>query len=141
MRFRSSIADSIAALMLAMLASRAPRAHAQTGEGEKHAAEAEAQEAVNAQANAANANVAQKSLGPLGLEGPERLVLGQDESAVVRYRANDGETIQLSVNVGSLSEPTANGRGEFEAIYTPPQTKFPQVAIVAAINEAESFLA
>lgn len=71
-------------------------------------------------------------------EGP--VVLGKTESCTVVIQtddpaAGDETPLRLSVNVGSFSEPVRLGPGRYRAVYSPPATRFPQVALVAAWRE------
>jgi hypothetical protein len=68
------------------------------------------------------------------------IVLGRTESSPVVIRVDEPPGTQdlplrISVNVGSFSEPTRVGPGQFRAVYTPPPTRFPQVALVALWRE------
>jgi hypothetical protein len=68
------------------------------------------------------------------------VVLGKTESAIVTVRVDEPpgdeeRPLRLSVNVGSFSEPRRIGPGKYRATYLPPQTRFPQVALVAVWRE------
>lgn len=72
--------------------------------------------------------------------GPSPLVLGQVESVPVRIRAPEegqvaGRPLRLSVNVGRFGEVKRVKPGLYEAQYTPPLARFPQVAFVAVWRE------
>jgi len=71
------------------------------------------------------------SSGPLGLRAPDGLVLGRDTTATVHLHA--GADVRLVTNAGTLAEPIADG-GELAATLTLPAEKFPQRAIVAAVD-------
>jgi hypothetical protein len=71
-------------------------------------------------------------------DGP--VVLGRTESATVLIQADEAPgsedlPLRLSVNVGSFSEPTRVAPGRYRAVFTPPATRFPQVALVAVWRE------
>jgi hypothetical protein len=69
---------------------------------------------------------------------PERIVLGDTTSAVVRVKASDDDglplddTPTLTSSVGTLSEPRRVAAGEWTATYTPPTSLYPQVALITA---------
>ena len=68
------------------------------------------------------------------------IVLGRTESSPIVIRVDEPPGTQhlplrISVNVGSFSEPTRIGPGLFRAVYVPPPTRFPQVALVALWRE------
>ncbi|HET8539024.1 MAG TPA: hypothetical protein VFL83_04035 [Anaeromyxobacter sp.] len=68
------------------------------------------------------------------------IVLGRTESAAVVIRVDEPpgaeeQPLRLSVNVGSFSEPARLGPGKYRAVYVPPATRFPQVALVAVWRE------
>ncbi|OFX25863.1 MAG: hypothetical protein A2V77_09560 [Anaeromyxobacter sp. RBG_16_69_14] len=67
-------------------------------------------------------------------------MLGRTESAKVLVRvdeqtAADAPPLRLSVNVGSFSEPERVAPGRYRALYVPPRTRFPQMALVAVWRE------
>ncbi len=76
----------------------------------------------------------QQSTGPFGLRGPSMVVLGVTTSATIR--ATSPRSIELAVNVGSLSVPARGSDGVWHATYTPPVQHFPQVAIVTVRDQA-----
>lgn len=76
----------------------------------------------------------QSSSGPLGLSAPASLLLGVDASATIA--AAGPRPLTFSANVGTLSLPTLGRDGRWRVVYTPPQQKFPQVAIIAAADGA-----
>lgn len=78
--------------------------------------------------------------GPLHLEAPAGLVLGRDRSAVVTLKPPTTGVVRLTVNVGSISQPSAAADGLWRATYTPPREAFPQVAILAATDAQGSLL-
>ncbi|MFP2927296.1 hypothetical protein ACLESO_19275, partial [Pyxidicoccus sp. 3LG] len=72
-------------------------------------------------------------------QGP--VVLGRTESVGVTLRVEEPATgalgpLRLAVNVGSFGPVTRQGPGVYRAVYTPPSTRFPQVALVAVWHEA-----
>jgi hypothetical protein len=75
----------------------------------------------------------------LSIEGGA-VVLGRTESVPIAIRVDEPPgteelPLRLSVNVGSFSEPTRIGPGKYRAIYLPPSTRYPQVALVAVWRE------
>jgi hypothetical protein len=73
------------------------------------------------------------SPGPHAIRAPDSLVLGRDTSATIRIR--DAAELHLVTNAGSISELVADG-GEWRATLTLPSQKYPQRAIVAAVDKA-----
>jgi hypothetical protein len=71
----------------------------------------------------------------LSIEAPQVMVLGRDAQATVRFSAPDAARVQLYANIGRLGSPRRVAEGRFEADYTPPEEKFPQVAIVALVSD------
>ncbi|HUB09831.1 MAG TPA: hypothetical protein VMB50_22705 [Myxococcales bacterium] len=68
------------------------------------------------------------------------LVLGETGPVGVTIRAPEGpgeedRPLRLSVNVGSFGEISRVGPGVYRTIYSPPPTRFPQVALVAVWRE------
>ena len=68
------------------------------------------------------------------------VVLGRTESVPVVIRVaeppgSEDRPLRLAVNVGSFSEPTKIGKGTYRAIFIPPSTRFPQLALVAVWRE------
>lgn len=68
------------------------------------------------------------------------VVLGKTESVPITIRVDEPpgaelRPLRLAVNVGSFSEPTRLGPGKYRAIYIPPSTRFPQLALVAVWRE------
>ncbi len=75
----------------------------------------------------------------ISVEG-DAVVLGRTESAKVLVRvdeqpAADAPPLHLLVNVGSFSEPERVAPGQYRAVYVPPRTRFPQMALVAVWRE------
>jgi hypothetical protein len=70
----------------------------------------------------------------LEMAGPSSMVLGLDESVSISLR-DSGQTPRLYTNVGTISQPSAADDGRLRAAYTPPSSRFPQVAIIVAVNE------
>lgn len=69
------------------------------------------------------------------------IVLGQTESVAVTISVTEpaGEALRplrLAVNVGSFSPVQRTAQGKYRAVYTPPGTRFPQVALVAVWRES-----
>jgi hypothetical protein len=68
------------------------------------------------------------------------IVLGNTQSSPVVIRVDEAPgteqlPLRLSVNVGQFTEPIRLGPGKYRASYTPPATRFPQVALVALWRE------
>jgi Carboxypeptidase regulatory-like domain len=78
---------------------------------------------------------------------PSPLLLEKGARAEVRIRARDAagrparSPLRLGASVGRVSAPEEVGPGEYRAVYTPPEEKFPQVAIVAALSVADGAFA
>jgi hypothetical protein len=75
------------------------------------------------------------------LQLDDAVVLGRTESVAVVLRVDEppgaeAKPLRLSVNVGSFSEPVRVGPGKYRAVYVPPPTRFPQVALVAVWRES-----
>jgi len=75
---------------------------------------------------------------------PGGLTLGKDSSARIQIRvtglfgrAVPGARVSLSTNVGALGEPQQAGDGAFTAAFTPPRSRAPAVALIAAEAEAD----
>jgi hypothetical protein len=77
----------------------------------------------------------------LAIQAPAVLVLGRDARATVRFNAPDAAHVRLYANTGSLGAPSQVGPGRFEVEYTPPEQKYPQVAILALLSDDASRLA
>ncbi len=65
--------------------------------------------------------------GALSLSGPAALVLGQDETVTLTLQAQSVPA--LTVNVGALEPPVADGPGRWRVRYTPPRQHSPQLAL------------
>jgi len=68
------------------------------------------------------------------------IVLGKTESSPVTIRVDEApgtedRPLRLSVNVGTFSEPVRVGPGKYRAVYVPPATRYPQVALAAVWRE------
>lgn len=68
------------------------------------------------------------------------VVLGQTESVPVLITLDEPagaevRPLRLAVNVGSFSAVQRLGPGRYRSVYTPPSTRFPQVALVAVWRE------
>jgi hypothetical protein len=71
---------------------------------------------------------------------PSSLTLGKDTSARIEVRVKGAvpdAKVTLSTNIGSIGEPTASGDGQFTAEYTPPKSRAPTVALLAADVEVK----
>jgi hypothetical protein len=66
----------------------------------------------------------------LGETGPVGVTVRVDETA-----GTEDRPLQLSVNVGSFGDIARIGPGIYRSVYTPPTTKFPQMALVAVWRE------
>lgn len=66
----------------------------------------------------------------LGKTGPVPVLIEVDEKPGLEHLP-----LGLSVNVGRFSEPVRIGPGRFRAVYSPPPTRFPQLALVAVWRE------
>jgi hypothetical protein len=78
---------------------------------------------------------------------PSPLLLENGTHAQVTIRARDAagrparSPLRLGASVGRISQPEEVAPGEYRAVYTPPEEKFPQVAIVAALSVADGAFA
>jgi hypothetical protein len=78
---------------------------------------------------------------------PSPLVLGAGASATVRVAVRDAggrparAPLRLGASVGRVSRPVETAPGEYQATYTPPEERFPQVAILAAQSVADGAFA
>ncbi|MHB8419207.1 MAG: hypothetical protein ACYDCL_14115 [Myxococcales bacterium] len=68
------------------------------------------------------------------------IVLGETGPVGVTVRSAEGpgeaeRPLRLSVNVGSFGEIVRSSPGVYRTVYTPPPTRFPQVALVAVWRE------
>ncbi|HEY2735062.1 MAG TPA: hypothetical protein VGI70_13795, partial [Polyangiales bacterium] len=88
---------------------------------------------VNAQSTDLNA----AGSAEFAIEAPSSLVLGRDVRATLHVRTPDGAKFRLYTNSGSLAAPVRVGAGRFEVTYTPPEEKYPQVAIIALVSEGD----
>ena len=73
--------------------------------------------------------------GPLDLELPRRLVLGQSLPAPIRFRTS-GATPRVIVTAGSMGALTRKKGGRFQATFVPPERGHPRYAMVAVIDDA-----
>ena len=65
---------------------------------------------------------------------PRLLLLGRDAEATVRVEGDvTAEQVEVFSSVGTVGEPQAIAPGRFQASYTPPKQRFPQLAILAAV--------
>ena len=70
---------------------------------------------------------------------PESLTLGVDKSATFRLK-NAVPGVRFSTNVGKIVATQEAKGGSVEATYEPPESAFPQVAIVVATSSDHSLL-
>ena len=75
---------------------------------------------------------------------PGALTLGKDSSARIQVRVSGlfgravpGARVSLSTNVGAVGEAQQAGDGAFTAAFTPPRSRAPAVALIAAEAEAD----
>ncbi|MFL5309797.1 MAG: hypothetical protein ACJ79H_05010 [Myxococcales bacterium] len=75
---------------------------------------------------------------------PGGLTLGKDSTARIQIRvsglfgrAASGAKVSLSTNVGAVGEPQQAGDGTFTAAFTPPRSRAPAVALIAADAEVD----
>ncbi len=73
------------------------------------------------------------------LQGPDSMILGPDTKAEVSVRSQ-AHDLRFYVNVGSVS-PTETRDGRVHAVYRPPVTRFPQVAIIVVASSDRSLIA
>ena len=71
------------------------------------------------------------------LEVPTRLVLGRDAHATLRYRVPEGTHARLVTSTGGLGDPVRLESGVWQVEYTPPAQKYPQVASLVLIDDAD----
>jgi hypothetical protein len=69
------------------------------------------------------------------------VVLGRTESVGVTLRVDEdprgaGHPLRLAVNVGAFGAVTREAPGVYRSVYIPPETRFPQVALVALWRES-----
>ena len=67
------------------------------------------------------------------MRGPKAMLLGTDASATILVKAGKRK-VRLYASVGTLAEQTVSN-GMLSATYTPPATRFPQFAIIAAATD------
>ncbi len=77
-----------------------------------------------------------RSGGPLDLRAPGRLLIGGSAEAWVSVARRAGPPPRLVASVGALGPLGDAPGGRLRARYTPPDTRMPQVAIVAALDDA-----
>ena len=70
----------------------------------------------------------------------EPVILGRSESVGVTVHTDEPpgtseRPLRLAVNVGSFGEVSRTGPGTYRAVYVPPPTRLPQVALVAVWRE------
>jgi len=74
---------------------------------------------------------------------PDPLLLGKGARAEVRIVARDAAgrpvraPLRAGASVGTLSPLVESTPGEYRAVYTPPEARYPQVAILAAMSLAD----
>jgi hypothetical protein len=81
-----------------------------------------------------------ESKGVLALDVPERLILGVDYEAEIRFRAPQRGAVRLHASDGSLSAPTVENGSVRVAKYHPPESKFPGLAIIVATSDDGAIL-
>jgi hypothetical protein len=78
---------------------------------------------------------------------PDPLVLGRGVTAEVHVSVRDAAgrptraPLRIGTSVGRLTHVEEVSPGEYRATFTPPEEKFPQVAIVAAVSVADGAFA
>jgi hypothetical protein len=78
---------------------------------------------------------------------PQPLVLGRHDRAEVRLRVRDATGaparagLRLSTNTGSIGVAREVAPGEYVATYRPPRERYPQVALILAVNVADGAFA
>jgi hypothetical protein len=78
---------------------------------------------------------------------PDPLLLGRGATALVKLKVRDAAgrparaPLRIGASVGKLSSLEELGPGEYQATYSAPDDKFPQVAILAAISVADGAFA
>lgn len=84
------------------------------------------------------------SKGIRGTANPSQLVLGQDASATLTMQLSggpeqvlDGTALEVSASVGSVSNLTHLGGGQFSALYTPPNRPYPHVAVITFADKRD----
>ncbi len=85
-------------------------------------------------ASASHAAADRVSSGPLGLRGPDLIVLGKDTAISVELKALV-TPVRLVSNTGSISSLTRQGDA-LRATFTPPAERFPQLVLIAAVDDA-----
>lgn len=68
------------------------------------------------------------------------IILGRTESTAVHFFVDEAPAtvdrpLRVSVNVGRFGEVTREAPGHYRAVFVPPSTRFPQVALVAVWRE------
>lgn len=70
---------------------------------------------------------------------PTQIVLGQDASATLTMNLSGGPAgteLDVRASVGSISNLTHLGGGQFSALYTPPNKPYPHVAVITMADKA-----
>ncbi|MBN2494109.1 MAG: hypothetical protein JXR96_05930 [Deltaproteobacteria bacterium] len=75
-----------------------------------------------------------RSKGPLAIQAPARVYLGRDRGVEISLARHRGKAPRLKVSAGALSAPSERPDGRLLFRYTPPEQRFPQVAILAAAD-------
>jgi len=76
------------------------------------------------------------SAGPLAITASDTVVLGRDASVELRLRTRKAPgTVTLVSSAGTISAPIEDG-GQLRATLSLPSERYPQLAIVAAVDEA-----
>lgn len=80
------------------------------------------------------------SNGPLGLQVPDQLVLGQDPQGTLSLRQSSLSPVIFYASAGTVSRSEKHEDGRLNAIYTPPEDKLPQVVLIVAASEDGALL-
>lgn len=106
--------------------------------------------AVTVDGRTAQAPIALKPAGRVTLElavSPDPLVLQKGQTAELRVSVRDAAgqparaPLRLGASVGRLSSLKEVAPGDYRAVYTPPEERYPQVAILAAVSVADGAFA
>lgn len=76
----------------------------------------------------------------LTLASEQTIVLGDETPVVMKIHGLDLSGVRLVSNVGSVSKVDSVGEGEGRVVFTRPSERFPQVAIVAALDAQGNML-
>jgi hypothetical protein len=76
------------------------------------------------------------------VKGPEQLILGKEASATVVLEGQSPRPLRWYTNIGEITESRDGPNGRLKQIYLPPRnTKYPQIAIIAAVSDDGSAFA